>query len=112
MADYIRQRRAAGIESAEYRAWLAMCARCAKPNHPAWKNYGARGITVCERWRQFSTFLSDMGRKPSPEFSLDRINNNGNYEPGNCRWATWAQQANNRRTNKRNSNALPLARSS
>lgn len=72
-----------------------MVARCADPNN---KNYGQRGISVCERWaNDFHAFLADMGRKPSPELSLDRINNDGNYEPGNCRWATAKQQANNRR---------------
>lgn len=60
-------------------------------------NYGQRGITVCERWLSYEKFLTDMGRKPGPNFSLDRINNNGNYEPSNCRWATAKQQRANQR---------------
>ena len=85
----------------EYTAWLNMISRCATKNPSFYKNYGGRGITVCKRWRDsFADFLEDMGRKPSPELSLDRINNDGNYEPGNCRWATDKEQANNRRPRK------------
>lgn len=87
-----------GGETAEYRTWQAMKDRCYNPRHKFFKNYGGRGITVCDRWREnFRAFLADMGRKPRPELSLDRINNEGNYEPGNCRWATRGQQACNRR---------------
>lgn len=72
--------------------------RCTYPKHRAWVDYGGRGITVCERWRHsFANFLADVGKRPSDEHSLDRINNDGNYEPGNCRWATRSVQIRNKR---------------
>jgi hypothetical protein len=88
--------------TAEYRAWHGMKTRCTNPNRPDWKNYGGRGITICERWaNSYEAFLADMGRKPSPAYTLDRINNDGNYEPGNCRWTTWDLQSRNKRPRPR-----------
>lgn len=82
----------------EYNSWSAMKARCYTPTNPKFKHYGARGIKVCEQWlHSFETFYHDMGPKPSPHHTIDRENNDGNYEPGNCRWATPTQQAGNRR---------------
>ena len=80
-----------------YRVWQAMKNRCYNPKQRAYPYYGGRGISVCGRWREsFSSFLSDMGMPPTG-MSLDRIDNDGNYEPGNCRWATTLQQRHNRR---------------
>jgi len=80
-----------------YLSWYAMKQRCFNPKHDAYIHYGGRGISVCERWMLFENFLADMGEKPSVGMTIDRINVDGNYEPGNCRWATWSQQAYNKR---------------
>lgn len=86
----------------EYRAWNQMIQRCHNPDNHTHKRYGVKGVTVCERWRSnFADFLADMGDSPTPDHSLDRIDPFGNYEPGNCRWATREQQRLNQRRTKR-----------
>jgi hypothetical protein len=84
--------------SPEYRVWCGMKQRCFNPNDTSYRNYGGRGITVCDQWRcSFDVFLADMGRRPGVHYSIDRIDNDGNYEPGNCRWVLPFQQAENKR---------------
>ncbi len=88
-----------GRISPEYKAWSGMVLRCKKRSGKTYKNYGKRGIRVCERWRDFRNFLSDMGRKPTLLHSIERKDVNGNYEPDNCKWATQSEQARNKRNN-------------
>lgn len=83
--------------SPEYTSWVGMKGRCLNPANPKYERYGGRGISVCDRWRDsFEAFLEDMGHRPSPAHSIDRRDNDGNYEPGNCRWATPVEQQRNR----------------
>lgn len=89
-----------GRLSREYQSWAHAKRRCASANDAQYRNYGARGITMCDRWRDsFEAFYSDMGNCPAG-LELDRIDNDGNYEPGNCRWATRQQQNSNQRRNR------------
>ncbi len=83
-----------------YQSWCNAYQRCTNTNNQKWEQYGGRGIKICERWRSFESFLADMGEKPRGA-TLDRIDVDGHYEPGNCRWATQYTQQNNRSNNRR-----------
>lgn len=89
-------------KSPEYLAWGGMIQRCTNPRAPKYDYYGGRGITVCEAWLRFENFFADMGPKPDPLLTLERIDNEGNYEPGNCKWATRSEQSFNTRRSLKN----------
>lgn len=88
--------------STEYNSWHKMKQRCLNPNDKRYHDYGGRGIKICEHWMDFDNFLEDMGKKPSPKHTIDRIDVNGDYEPSNCRWSDDFEQQANTRTPKNN----------
>lgn len=83
-----------------YATWLNMRQRCNNPTNPDYKLYGAKGIKICKRWDNFALFISDMGKKPTPQHTIDRIDNDGDYTPTNCRWATVSEQNYNKRPSR------------
>lgn len=96
----------------EYRSWYHMHIRCSRAGATGYEYYGARGIRVCDSWGSFENFLRDMGERPSPLHSIDRIDTNGHYDPTNCRWATAVEQARNKRSNRLitfNGETLPIS---
>lgn len=102
--DYKEEKEKHGMYgTSTYKAWTSMKYRCLTPTCHAYKSYGGRGIKICNRWMDFENFFKDMGEKPNKYFELDRIDNNGDYEPGNCRWT-------DRKVNGRNRNVCKLTK--
>jgi len=95
----------------EYRVWRSMIKRCEQRKRPEYPRYGGRGVSVCQSWRKsFDIFLTDMGRRPSAQHQIDRIDNDGNYEPSNCRWATQVQNMRNSTVTKMTPRTVVLLR--
>ena len=90
-----------GKPTPEFEAWTSMRKRCLNPKHPAYHNYGGRGITICPEWEVYECFLRDMGLRPSSKYTLDRADNEKGYSRDNCRWVTMSVQSTNRRNNRR-----------
>jgi hypothetical protein len=104
----IKHGHARGRQTRVYKIWASMKQRCYNPNHPRYVDWGGRGICVCERWHSFANFFADMG-EPPPGKTIDRCNNDGNYEPGNCKWATCSEQRRNQRSANRKGRRSSLA---
>ena len=92
-------------QTREYKSWISMNQRCRNKGHVSYHNYGARGIFICKRWKSFVSFYKDMGDRPIG-YSLDRIDNEGNYNPQNCKWSSRDEQNNNKRIQKRNRSGM------